>query len=38
MQLKNDLHSEIAFHEEQIKRHQEAITRHKQRVADIEKK
>ncbi|KAK9758795.1 Mitochondrial ATPase inhibitor, IATP [Popillia japonica] len=38
VQLKNDLHSEIAFHEEQIKRHQEAITRHKQRVADIEKK
>ncbi|XP_022915393.1 ATPase inhibitor mai-2, mitochondrial-like [Onthophagus taurus] len=36
--LKEDLHDEIHFHEEQIKRHQEAINRHKQRVQDIEKK
>ncbi|CAL7937751.1 unnamed protein product [Xylocopa violacea] len=33
--LKNDLHDEIAFHEEQIKRHQEAINRHKKRITNM---
>ncbi|XP_076382759.1 uncharacterized protein LOC117229346 [Megalopta genalis] len=33
--LKEDLHDEISFHEEQIKRHQEAINRHKQRITDM---
>ncbi|XP_018333480.1 ATPase inhibitor, mitochondrial-like [Agrilus planipennis] len=35
--LKNDLHDEIRFHEEQIKRHQEAIQRQKERVKDLDK-
>ncbi|XP_054269544.1 ATPase inhibitor mai-2, mitochondrial-like [Macrosteles quadrilineatus] len=34
--LKEDLHDEISFHEEQIKRHQEAIERHKNRVIQME--
>ncbi|XP_017793561.1 PREDICTED: ATPase inhibitor mai-2, mitochondrial-like [Habropoda laboriosa] len=33
--LKEDLHDEISFHEEQIKRHQEAINRHKKRITDM---
>ncbi|XP_053977275.1 uncharacterized protein LOC128875594 isoform X3 [Hylaeus volcanicus] len=33
--LKEDLHDEISFHEEQIKRHQEAINRHKQRITNM---
>ncbi|XP_078032917.1 ATPase inhibitor mai-2, mitochondrial-like [Augochlora pura] len=36
--LKEDLHDEISFHEEQIKRHQEAINRHKQRITDMSNK
>ncbi|XP_031370890.1 uncharacterized protein LOC102676494 isoform X1 [Apis dorsata] len=36
--LKEDLHDEISFHEEQIKRHQEAINRHKKRITDMDKK
>ncbi|KAF7280192.1 ATPase inhibitor mai-2, mitochondrial-like [Rhynchophorus ferrugineus] len=36
-QLKEHLHDEIAFHEEQIKRHQEAIARHKAGVQKLEK-
>ncbi|XP_015434888.1 PREDICTED: uncharacterized protein LOC107190577 [Dufourea novaeangliae] len=36
--LKEDLHDEISFHEEQIKRHQEAINRHKQRITDMNEK
>ncbi|XP_058798273.1 ATPase inhibitor mai-2, mitochondrial-like [Phymastichus coffea] len=35
--LKEGLHDEISFHEEQIKRHQEAINRHKKRIGDMEK-
>lgn len=35
--LKDDLHDEISFHEEQIKRHQEAINRHKKRITDMNK-
>ncbi|CAK9808346.1 ATPase inhibitor mai-2, mitochondrial, partial [Anthophora quadrimaculata] len=35
--LKEDLHDEISFHEEQIKRHQEAINRHKKRITDMNK-
>ncbi|XP_026673977.1 uncharacterized protein LOC108630529 isoform X2 [Ceratina calcarata] len=35
--LKDDLHDEISFHEEQIKRHQEAINRHKKRITDMSK-
>ena len=35
--LKEDLHDEISFHEEQIKRHQEAINRHKQRITEMDK-
>ena len=35
--LKEDLHDEISFHEEQIKRHQEAINRHKQRITQMDK-
>lgn len=34
--LREGLHDEINFHEEQIKRHQEAIKRHKERVHDID--
>ncbi|XP_076395146.1 uncharacterized protein LOC105661758 isoform X2 [Megachile rotundata] len=34
--LKEDLHDEISFHEEQIKRHQEAISRHKKRITDMD--
>ncbi len=34
--LREGLHDEISFHEEQIKRHQEAINRHKKRMADME--
>ncbi|CAK9795601.1 ATPase inhibitor mai-2, mitochondrial [Anthophora plagiata] len=34
--LKEDLHDEISFHEEQIKRHQEAINRHKKRITNID--
>ncbi|KAG8239757.1 hypothetical protein J437_LFUL018195 [Ladona fulva] len=30
--LKEDLHGEINFHEEQIKRHKAAIERHKERI------
>ncbi|CAG9759364.1 unnamed protein product [Ceutorhynchus assimilis] len=37
VELKNHLHDEIAFHEEQIKRHQEAIARHKEGVKKIDK-
>ncbi|OAD59256.1 ATPase inhibitor mai-2, mitochondrial [Eufriesea mexicana] len=33
--LKEDLHDEISFHEEQIKRHQEAINRNKKRITDM---
>ncbi|KOX73114.1 ATPase inhibitor mai-2, mitochondrial [Melipona quadrifasciata] len=36
--LKEDLHDEISFHEEQIKRHQEAINRHKQRITEMDEK
>ncbi|XP_030748461.1 ATPase inhibitor, mitochondrial-like [Sitophilus oryzae] len=36
-QLKEHLHDEIAFHEEQIKRHQEAIARHKAGVEKLTK-
>lgn len=36
--LKEDLHDEISFHEEQIKRHQEAINRHKKRITEMDKK
>ncbi|XP_034937497.1 ATPase inhibitor mai-2, mitochondrial-like isoform X1 [Chelonus insularis] len=35
--LRDGLHDEISFHEEQIKRHQEAINRHKKRINDMEK-
>ncbi|XP_043284745.1 keratin, type II cytoskeletal 1-like [Venturia canescens] len=35
--LREGLHDEISFHEEQIKRHQEAITRHKERIDKMEK-
>ncbi|XP_031786460.1 uncharacterized protein LOC100122175 [Nasonia vitripennis] len=34
--LREGLHDEISFHEEQIKRHQEAINRHKKRMAEME--
>ncbi|CAD6221872.1 GSCOCG00005210001-RA-CDS [Cotesia congregata] len=36
--LRDELHDEISFHEEQIKRHQEAITRHKSRIQTMDKK
>lgn len=36
--LKEDLHDEISFHEEQIKRHQDSIARHKAKVTDLDKK
>ncbi|XP_011311328.1 ATPase inhibitor mai-2, mitochondrial-like isoform X1 [Fopius arisanus] len=36
--LRDGLHDEISFHEEQIKRHQEAINRHKKRIGDMEHK
>ncbi|XP_057330502.1 ATPase inhibitor mai-2, mitochondrial-like isoform X1 [Microplitis mediator] len=36
--LRDELHDEISFHEEQIKRHQEAITRHKSRISQMDKK
>ncbi|XP_014218740.1 ATPase inhibitor mai-2, mitochondrial [Copidosoma floridanum] len=35
--LKDGLHDEISFHEEQIKRHQEAINRHKKRITEMDK-
>lgn len=35
--MRESLHDEISFHEEQIKRHQEAINRHKKRITDMEK-
>lgn len=35
--LKEDLHDEISFHEEQIRRHQEAINRHKKRITEMPK-
>ncbi|XP_066595781.1 ATPase inhibitor mai-2, mitochondrial-like isoform X1 [Prorops nasuta] len=35
--IREGLHDEISFHEEQIKRHQEAITRHKKRITDMNK-
>ncbi|XP_046742835.1 ATPase inhibitor mai-2, mitochondrial-like isoform X2 [Diprion similis] len=35
--LRDGLHDEISFHEEQIKRHQEAIERHKNRIGKMEK-
>ncbi|XP_012284572.1 ATPase inhibitor mai-2, mitochondrial [Orussus abietinus] len=35
--LRDGLHDEISFHEEQIKRHQEAINRHKNRIQDMHK-
>ncbi|XP_033209150.1 ATPase inhibitor mai-2, mitochondrial-like isoform X2 [Belonocnema kinseyi] len=35
--LREGIHDEISFHEEQIKRHQEAINRHKKRITDMEK-
>ncbi|XP_046477442.1 ATPase inhibitor mai-1, mitochondrial-like isoform X1 [Neodiprion pinetum] len=35
--LRDGLHDEISFHEEQIKRHQEAIERHKARIGKMEK-
>lgn len=37
-QLRDGLHDEISFHEEQIKRHQEAIARHKNRIGNMDKK
>ncbi|XP_051160213.1 ATPase inhibitor mai-2, mitochondrial-like [Leptopilina boulardi] len=37
-ELRDGLHDEISFHEEQIKRHQEAISRHKNRISDMEHK
>ncbi|KAF7991389.1 hypothetical protein HCN44_002951 [Aphidius gifuensis] len=36
--IRDGLHDEISFHEEQIKRHQEAIARHKERIGNMEKK
>lgn len=36
--MKEGLHDEISFHEEQIKRHQEAIGRHKKRITDMDNK
>ncbi|KAK2584944.1 hypothetical protein KPH14_002537 [Odynerus spinipes] len=36
--LREGLHDEISFHEEQIKRHQEAINRHKKRITDMNTK
>ncbi|XP_029155836.1 ATPase inhibitor mai-2, mitochondrial-like [Nylanderia fulva] len=36
--MRESLHDEISFHEEQIKRHQEAINRHKKRITDMETK
>ncbi|XP_031842659.1 uncharacterized protein LOC116431422 isoform X2 [Nomia melanderi] len=33
--LKEGLHDEISFHEEQIKRHEEAINRHKKRITEM---
>jgi len=36
--MRESLHDEISFHEEQIKRHQEAINRHKKRITDMEQK
>lgn len=35
--MRESLHDEISFHEEQIKRHQEAINRHKNRITDMDK-
>ena len=35
--IKEDLHDEISFHEEQIQRHQEAINRYKKRITNIDK-
>lgn len=35
--LKNSIHHEISFHEEQIKRHMEAIERNKKRVQELTK-
>lgn len=36
--IRDGLHDEISFHEEQIKRHQEAINRHKKRITDMNDK
>lgn len=36
--MRESLHDEISFHEEQIKRHQEAINRHKKRISDMDEK
>ncbi|RLU20401.1 hypothetical protein DMN91_007011 [Ooceraea biroi] len=36
--MREGLHDEISFHEEQIKRHQEAINRHKKRITDMDQK
>ncbi|XP_033216636.1 ATPase inhibitor mai-2, mitochondrial-like isoform X2 [Belonocnema kinseyi] len=36
--LRESMHQEISFHEEQIKRHQEAISRQKKRIEDMEKR
>ncbi|XP_072766126.1 uncharacterized protein [Anoplolepis gracilipes] len=36
--MRESLHDEISFHEEQIKRHQEAINRHKKRITDMDQK
>lgn len=36
--MRDGLHDEISFHEEQIKRHQEAINRHKKRITEMEHK
>ncbi|GAB1869179.1 ATPase inhibitor mai-2, mitochondrial-like [Camponotus japonicus] len=35
--MRESLHDEISFHEEQIKRHQEAINRHKNRITALDK-
>ncbi|CAL1679783.1 unnamed protein product [Lasius platythorax] len=36
--MRESLHDEISFHEEQIKRHEEAINRHKKRISDMDQK
>ncbi|XP_028051005.2 uncharacterized protein LOC105835285 isoform X2 [Monomorium pharaonis] len=36
--MREGLHDEISFHEEQIKRHQEAINRHKKRITEMDQK
>ncbi|KAL7301461.1 hypothetical protein TKK_0005901 [Trichogramma kaykai] len=36
--MREGLHDEISFHEEQIQRHQEAINRHKKRMSEMEGK